>query len=146
MLGLCLVLLLQAPPATGQPIDLPVSLDRVRAGLQKAGVFDPPPPRPWRGPIFRMTITNRKMLDEIPWAETWLVPDYVKPTAPPVHFEFLKAVTPEEHRAPTLYPGANIGAGISAIGKFIGKRIRASQEERARREVEEAMKAAGIKK
>ena len=81
----------------------------------------------------------------LPW--DWLddgttIPDYIRPTYPPTHHEFLLSVTPEMFRAVSVHP---YGVPVLSIGRAMVKatrgRIRRSKEVRARREVEEALAA-----
>lgn len=141
-----LALLLQSPaPPPAQAIDLPVSLERIREGLARPPLFDPPRARPWRAPIFRVKV-EQIWLEGHAWQEKPPVAPWVQPLIPLPHVEFLEAVTPEEVRASTMYPCCTVTPVISAVKKFIDSRVRASREKSAKREVEEAMRAAGIRR
>jgi hypothetical protein len=144
MLEMVLAALIQT--ALAQEPTLPVSLDRLRAGLATPGIFDPPKPRPWRRLVFRATVEERFLYEWKPWVEfdPPIQLDF-QPRVSPAHFQFLQSVTPES-------AGAGVGLGVDvlpALGaarRFIGKRIDAMKEARAKKEVAEAMKAAGIRK
>lgn len=123
-----------------------MSLERVREGLARPGRFQLPPPRPWRRPLFRVRVEQWIPFENDPWDDTLPTPPWVRPPAPAVHFEFLSAVTPEESRSPTVHPCCNVTPALGAIGGFIKARIRAGKEQRAKREVENAMRAAGIRR
>ena len=145
MLAIAIVLLLQQPPAPAtQPAELPVSFDRIREGLARPGIFDPPPPRAWQG-IFRVRIEAWEAFEDKPWEDRSPTPLWVRPSAPPAHFEFLKTTTPEEFRASTLHPCCDVIPVITSAGRFVGKQVRSIKERRAKREVERAMQAAGIR-
>ena len=145
MLGICLALALQSPPAA-QAVELPVSLDRVRSGLTRSGLFDPPKPRPWRGLVFRMKVEKDDVLAAAPWAETWMVPNYVRPTSSPTHFQFLQTTAPAKTRSSSLGIGLDVIPALYAAKRYIDRRIYAAKEARAKKEVAEAMRAAGIPK
>jgi hypothetical protein len=140
-----LALLLQSPPPTMQAVDLPVSLERIREGLARPPRFDPPRPRPGRTPVFRVKV-EQIFLEGHAWQEKPPVAPWVQPLIPLPHVEFLEAVTPEEVRASTMYPCCTVTPIISAVKGFIDSRVRASREKSAKREVEEAMRAAGIRR
>ena len=140
-------LLAQAPPPAAQQVELPVSLDRVREGLARPGRFDVPPRRPWRRPLFRVTIVNRMFeFENDAWEDTSFTPPWVRPSTPTAHFEFLSAVTPEESRSPTVHPCCNAMPVLGVVADFVKGRVRAAKERGARREVERVMREAGIKK
>lgn len=141
-----LLVLLQAPQAAPPPVELPVSLERVRQGLARPGRFDSPQPRPWRRPLFRSRVDERLLFEAPAWEDTSVVPPWVRPTAPTYHYEFLSMVTPEEVRGATLYPCCNVGPLIDRVGDMVTKGVRAIKHGRAKREVERVMRDAGIKK
>jgi hypothetical protein len=145
MVPLLLAVLLQAPQAP--PVDVPVSLERVREGLQRPGRFDlpPEPPRPWRRPLFRVTVEEHLLFEMGAWEDTSIVPPWVRPQRPLYHYEFLSMVTPEEVRGPTLHPCCNAMPLVQKLGGLITGGMRAAQKARARREVERVMRDAGIK-
>ena len=146
MIQILLAFVLQSPPPPSQSVELPVSLENIRTGLEKPPRFEPPPPRPWRVPVFRTSVEKESVLEGEPWAETRMTPPWMRTPAPPVHFEFLEQVVPEEFRAATLYPCCNITSAITSAAGFVKDGVRKIKEGRAKREVEEAMRAAGIKR
>lgn len=144
---LVLVALLAQSPQPAQTVDIPVSIDRIREGLARPGRFDFPPPRPWRRPLFRVTIEGRPLEFETEaWEDTSFTPPWVRPLAPAAHFEFLSAVTPEESRSPTVHPCCNVTPVLGAVAGLVKDAIRAAKERSARREVERVMREAGIKR
>ena len=147
MLEIVLAALIQAPAPVEQTVTLPVSLDRVREGLARQGIFDPPKPRVWRGLVFKATVEERYfVLDSSAWAETWLVPSYVQPSSPPAHFQILQSVTPQQIGGASAGVGVDVLPALGAAKRYIGKRLYAAKERRAKKEVAEAMRAAGIRK
>jgi hypothetical protein len=80
------------------------------------------------------------------WDETSLIPPWIRPSAPPMHFDFLTSVTPDEVRSSTLHPCCDVLPLVSAVGGIVSKRVQAAKQERAKREVERAMRAAGIRR
>ncbi len=143
---LLLALVLQTSGAPDQSTSLPVSIERVREGLERPGRFRLPPPRPWRRPLFTVKVEQRALIFEDLWKETSPTPPWVRPTMPVGHFDFLASVTPAEVRSATLHPCCPATPVIGAVSRLVGKGVRALKERRARREVEAAMKAAGIRK
>jgi hypothetical protein len=93
--------------------------------------------------VFRVTIEGRPMRLAVPWdpANDTVVPSYVRPQMSIYHYEFLMQVTPEAFRAGTLF---TIGIPVVPIAEEIVEAIRNAarrrEEERARREVDEALK------
>ena len=145
MVAVLLAILLQTPAQASPPVELPVSVERIRAGLaRRPSPFEPALARPFRG-IFRVKIEAWDAFPDKPWERDLPVPPWVRPLAPPAQFEFLGSVTPEEFRASTLYPCCDVLPVIGAVGKAIGGAVRSAKERRAKREVEEAMRAAGIR-
>ena len=142
--ALLVVLLQSSAPAVPQP-DLPVSLDRVRQGLARPSRFAVPPARPWQR-LFRTKVEALWQPEGNAWDDTSLVPLWVQPSMPAFHMDFLQTVTPEQVRAPAIYPCCDVMPLVSAVSDFVGKRIQAIKQNRAKREVENAMKAAGIRK
>jgi hypothetical protein len=142
--AILLALLLQAPPAQAT-VELPVSLERIRAGLARQDPFEIPP-RAWRVPVFRTRVSVWTAFDHLPWEAPTTVPLWVRPSTPPVHFRFLESTTPEEVRASAAQTCCNITPAVGAVTGFVKKQIRAARERSARREVEEAMRAAGIRR
>ena len=110
----------------------------------------PAPPVDVDTRVFRVQIRAWKFTFPV-WHDDSVVPPYVRPTAPPVHFEFLQQVTPEFFRASVLYPGYPMtpygGLGLAVpvvpIVEALNKRIKAvkkrADEKAARDEVREAL-------
>ena len=85
------------------------------------------------------------------WHEDSTVPSYVRPTMPPVHFEFLQQVTPEFFRSSVLYPGAprtpyggvSFSVDLIPVLEALNKRMKAGKkradQKAARAEVREAL-------
>ena len=153
-------LILQAPAGADPPAPPPASadqrdpsLDRIRARLADPPLISPPPATPFPSrtsgrPLFQVR-TDGLMP---PW--DWLddgtsIPDYIRPTLPPTHHEFLLSVTPEMFRGVAVHP---YGVPVLSIGRALAKATRAarrrSREAHAREEVQEALAAfeASIKK
>ena len=148
MTALLLVLLLQSQTAQTPTVKLPVSLDRVRDGLAKGGVFDTPAPRPQlrRRPVFRTRVNARMILEGTAWDDRSTTPLWVRSTASPLHIDFLQAVTPEEVRSSTVHPCCDVMPVAKTVTGFIGNRIQSWKQGRAQREVEKTLRAAGIRK
>ena len=125
-----LALTAQVSPATEQ------SLDRVREKLAS------PPPRlvvpaeptdDDKRPKFRLSIEAvRPLYLNPPWEADNVIPLYVRSSRPLSHHEFLMMVTPEEFRASTLYPGADL---LEPLARAIAGEMREIRERRAREEV-----------
>jgi hypothetical protein len=144
MRSILLALLLQSLVPAGQSLDSQVSLDRVREGLLRPGQFQAPPPQPTERPLFRIRVEERSPLAGEAWDETSLIPPWIRPAAPPVHYEFLKSVTPEEFRSSTLHPCCDVLPLVKLLSDAVSDQLRAARQARAKREVENAMRAAGI--
>ena len=141
MLAVVVALLLQSP-APAPPAQLPVSLDRVRQGLSRPPRFEFPPRSPW-GRVFRVNIEVWKPFEDTIWAEA-TADGWVRASAPQQHVDFLQSVTPQEVRSATAYPCCNVTPVVQSVTGFVRGRVRATKESRAKREVAEAMRAAGI--
>ena len=150
MPGLLLgALLAQATTPSAQDA---TALERVRKALA-----EPPPVLTIEAPDFDadtriIRVKVRAWRFEFPiWHEDSVVPPYVRPVMPPVHFEFLQEVTPEFFRASVLYPGYPMtpygGVGfavpvvpvVEALNKRIKSLKKRSDERAARDEVREAL-------
>ena len=141
MFAAVVALLLQAP-APAPPPQLPVSLDRVRQGLSRPSRFEVPPRNPFTL-VFRLNVEAWEPFDETIWAKA-TEDGWVRAFAPQAHIDFLQEVTPEEFRSSTVYPCCNMMPVVQAVGGFVQNRVREIKQSRARREVAEAMRAAGI--
>ena len=142
MVPILLALLLQSPPTTVQAVDLPVSLDRIRDGITRPGRFEAPPARPLRRPLFRIQIEQPVFLFGETWDNTSIVPPWIRPPAPPVHFDFLASVTPEEVRSSTVHPCCD----VLPLAGVVSRQLQGAKQRRATREVQRAMRAAGIRR
>jgi hypothetical protein len=101
-------------------------------------------------PVFRLSVRGWRFAHAA-WHDDTTVPLYVRPSMPPVHFEFLYQVTPEFFRASVLFPGApstpygGVGLGIPLVpvfeklGKAMKARNRRIAEEAAREDVRHAL-------
>ena len=110
-------------------------MERIRKALAATPATAVTPPPPIDGPVFRATIHGPK--PDRPIWEAWsAVPSYIRPPMKLHAHEFLKQVTPEAFRAPTLYP---VGVPVVPLLELVGKQIRTAQrktaEARAREEV-----------
>jgi hypothetical protein len=119
--------------------ELPASLERIQRELDR-----PVPEKPLQiPPVFRLTIEGRRLWLPAPWdpANDTLLPSYVRPQMPIYHYEFLMAVTPPEFRSGVLYQIAiPVFPGIEQMFDAIRQAMQRRREERARREVDEALK------
>ena len=134
-----LLLQLQAPAPQAQPAPpAPVSLDRIRKGLENppatVTVVSSNPDLP---PIFRLEIRERPLPYEHLWERDW-VPAYVRPTRGLYHHEFLEQVTPEIFRAVALHPCCPV---LPLLNKLRKKGPDKQAESEARLEVKRALKA-----
>jgi hypothetical protein len=101
------LLLAQSPavPAAGAP-----QLDRVREAVAGTPAITipatiPAAPDDSGKPVFRVKVQAWTFKGH-PWdQDATVIPDYVRPSMPLPHYEFLQMVTPEAFRASTLYPG-----------------------------------------
>ena len=141
MVAMLFAVLLQAP-SPAPPVQLPVSLERVREGLSRTPRLEIPVHSPWAG-VFRVKIEGWVPFEHKAWAEP-SVEGWVRSKAPQSHVDFLQTVTPEHFRASTMYPCCDVMPVLESVTNFISDGIRAVKQARAKREVERAMKAAGI--
>ena len=148
MVAMLLVLLLQSHPAPSPAANLPVSLDRIRDGLARDGVFEIPAPRPQlrRRPLFRSRVDARMMVEGTAWDDPSSPPLWIRGASSPYHVDFFQAVSPEAVRSSTVHPCCDVMPVVRTVTGLVGSRIQAVKERRARREVEETMRAAGIRK
>jgi hypothetical protein len=94
--------------------------------------------------LFRIRIEQPRLLLGNAWDETSLIPPGIRPSTPPMHFDFLSSVTPEEVRSSSLHPCCDVLPLVSAVSGMVGRRVQAAKQGRAKREVERAMRSAGI--
>ena len=144
MVSILLMLIMQSQAPAGQSAESGISLDRVREGLLRPSRLEVPPPPSTDRPLFRIQVEERSPLVGDAWHDTSVVPSWIRPSAPPVHFEFLMSGTPEEFRSSTVYPCCDILPLINAIRKTVSQGLRAAKQQRAKQEVERVMRAAGI--
>jgi hypothetical protein len=140
MVAMLFALLLQAP-SQAPPVQLPVSLERVREGLTRKPALEIPAHSPWAG-IFRVRVEGWRF-EEKAWAEP-SVEGWIRSAAPQSHVDFLQTVTPEHFRASTMYPCCDVMPVVESVTNLVRGGVRAIRQARAKREVEQAMKAAGI--
>ena len=101
-------------------------------------------------PVFRVKVRGWTF-DHAAWHDESTVPLYVRPSMPPVHFEFLQQVTPEFFRSSVLYPGSprtpygGIGFAVDVVpvletlARATKKFKRRMAEQAAREEVRQAI-------
>ena len=111
----------QAPTTPAAPDPLPVSLERIRRGL------DGPP-----DPFARLTVTEglpsvffvkveEELLDyERLWREATMVPTYVRPTRNLYQHEFLGSVTPDIFRGTAQHPCCD----VVPLMEYVGRQVR----------------------
>jgi hypothetical protein len=136
-----LALVLQAhTPAPPPPArDLPVSLERIKRGLEKPSDVVVISGAPGIPPIFRMEVEEQRLDFERLWREDLPMPTYVRPSRGLTHHEFVGAVTPELFRGTVQHPCCNVLPAIEALGSAIARGSRKRAEARARREVRKAL-------
>ena len=107
------VMLAQAPAEAAEA----AHIERIRKALDR-----PAPLETVRAldrddrPVFRITVKGWKIKRPL-WQDDSVVPQYVRPTMPPTHFEFQQQVTNEFFRSSVLYPGfAHTPYGDVALG------------------------------
>ena len=141
MVAMLFALLLQAP-SQPPPVQLPVSLERVREGLARRPVFETPSPGPW-GNVFRVKVEGWEGFEHKAWAEP-SAKGWIRAAMPQSHVDFLQTTTPEAFRASTMYPCCDVMPAIEAAANLVRDGIRSLKQARAKREVERAMRDAGI--
>jgi hypothetical protein len=136
-----LLLLLQAQPAAPPPEpSLPVSLERIRRGLESPpGTVTVTSSAPGLPPVFRMEVQEQSLEYEHLWQDGSLTPAYVRPTRNLYQHEFLGAVTPDLFRATAVHPCCDVLPAIEYVGRTLRQGLRKSSESRARREVRKAI-------
>ena len=92
------------------------------------------------GVVFRVKVRGLALVPA--WEDRSIVPPWIRPSAPPTHFEFLEQVTPEEFRAGTLYPGA-LGIPVVPLVEYLSRHYKAARrkmdQERTRSAVSKAL-------
>lgn len=147
MLAAAILTSLIAQAAVAVPPEPPTDLNRIRKGLASAAPVLIAPADKDGHPVFRVTVRGR--LWERPlWTEDTMRPGYVRPMAPPVHFEFLSQTTTNEYfRAGVLYPPPfPISLPLFAALKWLGssgppEEVRRKREAKAREEVQKELEA-----
>ena len=134
---LVLALLLQSQPPPAPPPDLPVSLERIRRGLEQPSavtvISEPGMP-----PRFRVTVEEQLDIERL-WREDLPVPTFVRPSRGLTHHEFLGTVTPELFRGTAQHPCCNVLPAIEALGSAIARAGRKRTESRAKRAVKKEL-------
>ena len=135
---LALVLQSQTPPPQPPP-ELPVSLERIRRGLDQTSTITVTYGVDDLTPYFRVTVEEHWLDIETQWRESLRVPTFVRPSRGLTHHEFLGMVTPDLFRGTAQHPCCNVLPAIEALGSAIGRANRKRAESRARREVRKAL-------
>jgi hypothetical protein len=136
-----LVLLLAQAP--GLPAAEAPQLDRIREAVAETpAITIPAHPDDTGKPVFRVRVQAWTFTGH-PWdQDARSVPDYVRPTMPLAHYEFLQMVTPEAFRASTLYhPIMSVTFDPVVVKKFFSDWHRAAAERSAREEVRRDLEA-----
>ena len=141
-------LLLAAVFAQAQvPAPADPNLERIRKALEEpAPIAQSLVPK--EGPVFRILIRAPRPQRPL-WEIDSMIPGYVRPSMPGLHYEFLSMVTPEAFRASTLYPGMSLGPLLKWLGGNESKEeVRRRKEAKARqaviRELEAFLKAQAL--
>ena len=116
-------------PAAADP-----NLERIRKALEEpAPIAQALVPKD--GPVFKVLIRAPRPPRPL-WETDTMIPGYVRPSMPPVHYEFLSQVTDPVFRAGVLYPGMSLGPLLKWLGGNKSKeQVRREKEARARKEV-----------
>jgi hypothetical protein len=120
-----------APAAEGE------HLDRIRSAVSvKPAITVPADPDDTGRLVFHVNVQAWTFTGR-PWDQgAKSVPDYVRPTMPLPHYEFLQMVTPEDFRASTLYhPPLSVTFDPVVVKKFFSDWRRAVAERKAGEEV-----------
>lgn len=132
---LILAALLAQAPAAARAQD--PQLDRIREAVAETpAITIPAHPDDTGKPVFRVRIQAWTFTGH-PWdQDATVIPDYVRPTMPLYHYEFLQMVTPEAFRASTLYhPMLGVSFDPVVIKNFFTNWHHAVVERNAREEV-----------
>ncbi len=130
LLVLALVLQSQAPPATPPPPDLPVSLARIRRGLEAPPSVVIVTTEPGMPPRYRVIVQDNLLEVARLWREDLPVPAFVRPSRGLVHHEFLGAVTPELFRGTAQHPCCDVLPAIEKLGSAIARAQRIDSSSR----------------
>ena len=129
-------LIAQSPSA--QLIDS-AQVHRVQKALAEAPALETTRAIDSDRPVFRLKV-HGPLPGPPPWSERTSVPPYVRPSYPVYHWEFLQQVTPEAHRAATLYPGMDIMPLLkAAVFTAPNAELKRRREASARKEVRDAL-------
>ncbi|HEY2431506.1 MAG TPA: hypothetical protein VGI12_02460 [Vicinamibacterales bacterium] len=134
---LLVLLLAQAPSLPALPAQDTPQLDRIRdAVAETPAITVQAQPDDSGRQVFRVKVQAWTFTGH-PWdQDATTVPDYVRPTMPLAHYEFLQMVTPEAFRASTLYhPMAGMSFDPGQVKALIAKWHRAAVERSAHEEV-----------
>jgi hypothetical protein len=137
---LLVLLLAQAPTI---PLGDAAQRDRIRDALAETPAIAIPAETDDSGKmVFRVKIQLWTLTGH-PWdQDATIIPDYVRPTMPLAHYEFLRMVTPEDFRASTLYhPVLSVTFDPVVVKKFVQAHRRATAERQAREEVRRELEA-----
>jgi hypothetical protein len=135
---LVLVLQSQTPAAPAPTPSLPVSLERIRKGLEEPPVVTVVTTEPGMPPRYRVTVQEKLDLERL-WREDLPVPAFVRPSRGLTHHEFLGTVTPELFRGTAQHPCCDVLPAIESLVSAINRARRTRAESRARREVRKAL-------
>jgi hypothetical protein len=87
------------------------------------------------GPVFRVLIRAPRPPRPL-WDTDTMIPSYVRPSMPGLHYDFLAQVTDPVFKAGVLYPGMSLGPLLKWLGGNKSKEdVRREKEAKARKEV-----------
>ena len=96
---------------------------------------------PKDGPVFRVLIRAPRPQRPL-WEIDSMIPGYVRPSMPGVHYDFLSQVTDDVFKAGVLYPGMSLGPLLNWLGGNKSKeQVRREKEAKARQEVMRELEA-----
>jgi len=133
-------LLLAAVLAQSQATPAGPDLERIRKALE-----EPAPIAqsllPKDGPVFRVVIRAPRPPRPL-WQTDSMIPSYVRPAMPGLHYDFLSQVTDDVFKAGVLYPGMSLGPLLKWLGGNKSKeQVRREKEAKARKEVVRELEA-----
>jgi hypothetical protein len=135
---LALMLQTQTPPVQPTP-ELPVSLERIRRGLDQQPTITVTYGVSNLLPFFQVKVEEQWLDIDGQWRETLPVPTFVRPSRGLTHHEFVGMVTPDLFRGTVQHPCCDVLPAIEALGSAIARGRRKRAESRARREVQKAL-------
>jgi hypothetical protein len=134
-----LVLALQSQaPVTAPPPSLPVSLERIRKGLEEPPVVTLVATEPGMPPRYRVTVQEKLDIERL-WREDLPVPSFVRPSRGLVHHDFLGAVTPDLFRGTAQHPCCDVLPAIEKLGSAIASSARKRAASRTKREIKKEL-------